>query len=168
MLNKPPTPVSWPWHSPTLGHRAFTRPRTSHPIDDQLIHPLIHMQLELWVPPCVFFGWWFSPWELWGYSFIYIVVPPIGLQTHSAPWVLSLAPSLGTLCSFEWMVERIHFCICQALEEPLRRQLYQAPVSKHLLASTTVGFDYCTWNRSPGGAVSGWSFIQSGLHTLSQ
>jgi hypothetical protein len=23
------------------------------------------MQLEPWVPPCVFFGWWFSPWELW-------------------------------------------------------------------------------------------------------
>jgi hypothetical protein len=32
----------------------------------------------------------------------------------------------------------IHFCICQALAEPLRRQLYQAPVSKHLLASTIV------------------------------
>jgi hypothetical protein len=23
------------------------------------------MQLEPWVSPCVFFGWWFSPWELW-------------------------------------------------------------------------------------------------------
>jgi hypothetical protein len=22
------------------------------------------MQLEPWVPPCVIFGWWFSPWEL--------------------------------------------------------------------------------------------------------
>jgi hypothetical protein len=27
---------------------------------------------------------------------------------------------------------------CQVLAEPLRRQLYQAPVSKHLLASTIV------------------------------
>jgi hypothetical protein len=24
------------------------------------------MRLEPWVPPCVLFGWWFSPWELWG------------------------------------------------------------------------------------------------------
>jgi hypothetical protein len=30
----------------------------------------------------------------------------------------------------------IHFYICQALAKPLRRQLYQAPVSKLLLAST--------------------------------
>jgi hypothetical protein len=45
----------------------------------------------------------------------------------------------------------IHFCISQALAEPLRRQLYQAPVSKHLLASTTVsGFDDCIWDGSPG------------------
>ena len=28
------------------------------------------MQLEPLVPPCVLFGWWFSPWELWGaYAF---------------------------------------------------------------------------------------------------
>jgi hypothetical protein len=31
---------------------------------------------------------------------------------------------------------RIHFCIYQALAEPLRRQLYQAPVNKLLFAST--------------------------------
>jgi hypothetical protein len=39
----------------------------------------------------VLFGWWFSPWELWEYWLVLIVVPPIGLQTPSAPWVLSLA-----------------------------------------------------------------------------
>ena len=32
----------------------------------------------------------------------------------------------------------IHLYICQALVEPLRRQLYQASVSKYLLASTIV------------------------------
>ena len=41
-----PTPASWPWHSPILEHRTFTGPRTSPPIDDQLGHPLLHMQLE--------------------------------------------------------------------------------------------------------------------------
>jgi hypothetical protein len=39
-----PIPASWPWHSPILGHRAFTR--ASSPIDNQLGHPLLHMQLE--------------------------------------------------------------------------------------------------------------------------
>ena len=52
-----------------------------------------------------------------------IVVLPVGLQTHSAPWVLSLAPSLGTLCSVQWLAESIHLCICQVLLESLRKQL---------------------------------------------
>jgi hypothetical protein len=34
-----------------------------------------------------------------GYWLIHIVVPPIGLQTPLAPWVLSLDPPLGALCS---------------------------------------------------------------------
>jgi hypothetical protein len=96
------------------------------------------MQVEPRVPPCVFFDWWFSPRELWGYWLVH-VVPPMGLQAPSAPWVLSLAPSLGTLCSVPWIAVSIHFCICQALAEPLRRQLYQASVSKLLLASTKAG-----------------------------
>ena len=32
-----------------------------------------------------------------GYWLVHIVVPPIGLQTPLAPWVLSLAPPLGAL-----------------------------------------------------------------------
>jgi hypothetical protein len=46
LLLNPPTLASCPWHSPTLGLRAFTGPRDSPPIDDQLGHPLLHMQLE--------------------------------------------------------------------------------------------------------------------------
>jgi hypothetical protein len=42
----PPTPASWPWNSPIVGHIIFTRPRSSPPIDGQLGHPLPHMQLE--------------------------------------------------------------------------------------------------------------------------
>jgi hypothetical protein len=50
--------------------------------------------------------------------------------------------------------------ICQALVEPLRRQLYEAPVSKHLLASTIVsGFGDYIWDGSPGGqSADGLSF----------
>jgi hypothetical protein len=107
-------------------------------------------------PSMILFGWWFSPWELWGYWLVNIVFPPMGLQTPSAPWVLSLVPPLGTLCLVQWLAESIHLCICQALVESLRRQLYQAPVSKHLLASTIVSrFGDCIWDGSPGKAVSG-------------
>ena len=95
LLTNLPTPASWPWHSPILGHRTFTGPRASLPTDDELGYPLLYMQLEPWVTPCVFFGWWFSLCKLCMYWFVHIVVPPMRLQTPSAPWVLSLAPSLG-------------------------------------------------------------------------
>jgi hypothetical protein len=93
------------------------------------------MQLEPWVPPCVFFDWWFSPRELWGYWLVYIVVPPMGLQTPSAPWILSLAPSLGTLCIIQWMAVSIHFCICQAL----------ALLGSCLLALVGIHNSVCIW-----------------------
>jgi hypothetical protein len=41
------------------------------------------------------FGWWFSPWELWGVWLVDIVVPPMKLQTPSASSVLSLTLPLG-------------------------------------------------------------------------
>ena len=64
----------------------FTRLRASLAIDGLLGHTLLHMQLES---------------QLWGvcgrYWLIHIVVPPIGLHTPLAPWVLFLASSLGAL-----------------------------------------------------------------------
>jgi hypothetical protein len=115
----------------------------------------------------VLFNWWSIPWELWGIWLVDIVVPPMGLQTPSAPSVLSLPPPLGNLCSVQWLALSICLCICQALAEPPTRQLYQAPVSKQFLASTIVsGFGNCIWDGSPGGAVSGWPFLQSLLHSL--
>jgi len=121
-----------------MGHLAFTGPRSSPPIDAQQCHPLLHMQLEPWVAPCVLFGWWFSPWELQGVWFIDIVVLPMGLKTPSVTSVFSLTPPLGTPFSVQWLAVSICLCICQALAEPLRRQLYQAPVSMHFLASPIV------------------------------
>ena len=59
-------------------------------------------------------------------------------------------------------------CIGQDLEEPLRRQLYQAPVNKLLLTSAIVsGFGGCLWDGSPSEAILGWSFLQSLFLTLS-
>jgi hypothetical protein len=67
-----------------------------------------------------------------------IVVFPMGLQTPSAPWILFLTPPLETLCSVQWLAVSIHLCTCQVVAETFRRQLYQAPISKHFLASTIV------------------------------
>jgi hypothetical protein len=46
LLPNPPTPASWPWHSPILRHIIFPRPRASPPIDGRLGHLLLHIQLE--------------------------------------------------------------------------------------------------------------------------
>jgi hypothetical protein len=60
------------------------------------------------------------------------------------------------------MAMSIHFCISQALAEHLRRQLYQAFVSKVLLASAIVSwFGGCLWDGFPGGAVTKWMIIPS-------
>ena len=59
---------------------------------------------------------------------VHMVVPPMGLQTPSAPWVLALAPAFGILFSVQWLAVSIHFCICQEMKESLRKQLYQVPV----------------------------------------
>jgi hypothetical protein len=55
------TPAFSPWHSPTLGQWTPTEPT-----DVQQGHLLPHKWLESWVPPCVLFGWWSSPWVLQG------------------------------------------------------------------------------------------------------
>jgi hypothetical protein len=83
-------------HFPTLGHRAFIGQRASPPIDDWLGHPLLHMQLEPWVPPCVLFGWWLSPWKLWVYWLDNNMNYPVPSFTLIA--FLSLSP-LSTLPS---------------------------------------------------------------------
>jgi hypothetical protein len=106
------------------------------------------VQLEPWVPPCILFGWWFSHWELWGGGvwLVDTVVLLMGFQTPSAPLVLSLTPPLGSPCSVQSLVLGINICICQALAEPLRKELYQAPVSKHFLVSAIVTrFGVCIW-----------------------
>jgi hypothetical protein len=48
LLPNPLTPAFWPQNSPVLGYIIFARPRASPPIDGQLGHPLLHMQLETW------------------------------------------------------------------------------------------------------------------------
>jgi hypothetical protein len=85
---------------PILRHRTFTGPRASLPTDDWLGHPLLHMQLEPWVPPCVFFGWWVSTRELWGYwncSSYEAANPFSSLCTFSSSFIEDTALSNGWL-----------------------------------------------------------------------
>ena len=86
LLPNPLTPASWSWHSPVMGQIIFPRPRASPPIDEQLGHPLLNMQLETQALRGT--GQFILLFFLQGYS-----------QSPSAPWVLPLAPSLWTLCS---------------------------------------------------------------------
>jgi len=159
----PPThlllPASLLWHSPTLGHGALVGPRAS-PIGTQQSHPLLHMQLEPWVCPCVFFG--MVVWELW----LVDIVVLMGLQTPSAPLISYLTPSLGNPFSVQWLAASMCLCICHALAEPLGRQL--------LWACSSWCQQYCLglvafliWAGSPGGAVFEWLFLRSLLQTLS-
>jgi hypothetical protein len=58
----PCSPTSLPWHFLHYeGHLAFTGPRAYPPTDDWEGHPLLHMWLEPWVPPCALFGWCLVP-----------------------------------------------------------------------------------------------------------
>ena len=106
---------------PYTGTLSLPRIKASPPTDALKGHTVLHMELEPRVSLCVLFGWWFSPWELWGVWLVDIVLLPLRLQNTSALWVLSLATPLGTLCSVQWLAESLHLCICQALAEPPRR-----------------------------------------------
>jgi hypothetical protein len=122
----PLTRTSLPWHSSTLENWAFTEPRASL-TDARQFHPLLRMWLELRVPPCVLYGLWSSPWELWGVCLVDTVVFPMGLQTSSSIGDPMLSPMVG----------------CKHLPLYLSgsgrdSQLYQDPVSKHFLASAIV------------------------------
>ena len=80
--------------------------------------------------------------------------------------LLQSFPSL--LCSVWWLAVSICICIGQNLAEPLRRQLYQAPVSKLFLAPTIVcRFGFCIWDGFPSWTVSWCPFLQSLFHFLS-
>jgi hypothetical protein len=47
-----------------LGHQTSRGPRAFPPTDVRQSHPLLHMYLEPWIPPCTVLGWWSSIWDL--------------------------------------------------------------------------------------------------------
>jgi hypothetical protein len=46
LFSNPPTPASWPWFCPVLGHIIIARPKASLSTDGRLGHLMLNMQLE--------------------------------------------------------------------------------------------------------------------------
>ena len=59
-----------------------------------------------------------------GYWLVHIVVPPMGLQTPSAPWVLSLAPPLGALRSVQGMLSIPCSPLCDYIKHLLQFAIF--------------------------------------------
>jgi hypothetical protein len=114
-LTNPPTPASLSWNSPTLG--PFTRPRASPLTDVPQGYTLLPMQLEPWVPPCVFFGEWFNPWELWRtrlQGVLWRLDSGVRLVL-SMPRLYSLNPGKHPVSTWEESVFCDHCCGCLSL-----------------------------------------------------
>jgi hypothetical protein len=95
-----------------------------------------------------------------------IVFPSYGVANPFSSFSPFSSPPLGTPCSVQWLAASICLCICQALADTLRRQLYLDPVSKYFLASAIVsGFGVCIWDGFLGGAVSGCPYPVTKEHT---
>jgi hypothetical protein len=81
-----------------VGHQTCLGQRTSPHIVVRQSRPLLYMYLELCIPPGTIFGWWSRLWENCVVQPAYVVLQ-IGLQSPSAPPVLPLARSPGSLSS---------------------------------------------------------------------
>ena len=80
-LPYPHTPTSWPWHFHLLRYIKFARP--------------LGLSFHWWPTRTSSDTYAARDTSSGGYWLVHIVVPPIGLQIPSAPWVLSLAPPWG-------------------------------------------------------------------------
>ena len=87
-LSPPPASLRVLPHFPTLafpnnGASNTLRPKglSSHLMSIQQDQPLPHMWPAPWVPPFVFFGWWYSPQELWGVWPVNTVASSVGAAT---------------------------------------------------------------------------------------
>jgi hypothetical protein len=152
LLPNPDTPDSWPWSFPILWHRTFTGPRASPPTDDWLGHLLLHMQLEPWIPPCVFFGWWFSPRKFLG----------ILISSHRSSYyqAANLFSSLGNSSSsfvgdpvLRPMYDYVHplLYLSSTGKASQETDLSGSCQQALLLSSIVSGFAGCLWNGSQVG-----------------
>ena len=80
--------------------------------------------------------------------------PPLPLKPEKAPFS-SFSPSPNSSIGLLMVSVMTGICIGQDLAEPLRRQLYQAPVNKNFSASAIVsGCHICMWDGFPSEGQS--------------
>jgi hypothetical protein len=136
----PPTPIFPPWHSSTLGHQTPSGPKAAPPTAI-LCHICGQCHGSLHV-----------------YSLVSSPVPGSSGESGQLTLLLPI---------WSWKPPQP----LQSLLQLLHRgppPLGPTVGCEHLLASIIVsGFGDCIWDGSPGGAVSGWPFLQSLLLTLS-
>jgi hypothetical protein len=152
-------------HFPILEYRAFTGPRVSLPIDDLLGHPMLHIQLESQVSPCVFLDLWYSPKELCGYwswcSSYGASEPFSSLGTFYTFFIGDLV--LHPMDDYEHPLLYLPGTGRASQKTALSGSCQQALVGIWLVSR----FDACLWDGSPSGAVSGWSFLRLYLNFVS-
>jgi len=100
-----------------------------------------------WTSGC--FGWLILLFFLWGCKPLWFL--------QSFHWLLHWGPMLSPMVG----CEHSHLYWSDSGKNS-QRYLYQSPIRKCFLTLTIVsGFGVCRWDWSLGGAVSGWSLLQS-------
>jgi hypothetical protein len=105
-------------------HCVIEPPQDQGPLFPLLPDKTVLFDMCSCVPPCVLFGFWFSPSELWVVWLVVIVDPLMGFQNPSAPSVLTLMFSLSSLYSVTWVASCICMSIGQAMAQSLRGKWY--------------------------------------------
>jgi hypothetical protein len=152
LFPNPPTPASWSWHSPVLGHMIFAGPRASRLIDGQLGHPLLHMQLETQVCGVLVSSYCWSSYR--------IADPFSSMSTFSSSFFRGPVSQPVNDCKHPFL-----YLPGTGIASPERAM--SGSCSKILLEIAIVsGFHICIWDGSLGGTVSEWFFLLSHLWTL--
>ena len=79
-----------------------------------------------------------GPWEHWVCWLVHIDVPPMELQAPLAPWILSLAPHLETLCSLQWLAESIYLCYMSGTGKASQETAKSGSCQQALIHSHTI------------------------------
>jgi hypothetical protein len=140
LLTKPPTPATWPWHSPVLRHMIFARQMASPPNDGRLVHLLLHMQLETWALGLLVSSYCCSTYR--------VADPFRSLGTFSSS--STGGPVFHAIDDCEHLPLYLPCTVIASQETAISRSCQQALVGI-CLVSRFVG---CLWGGNPRGAVS--------------
>ena len=99
----------------------------------------------------------FSSKELWGCWLVHIYVPSMGLQSPSAPGYFS-GSFIGDLV-LRPMDDSEHPLLYLPGTVGASQEIAISGCCKQGLVGICLVSGFCLWDESPGGVVSGWSFL---------